>query len=61
LAQGVLLLLLLLQVLVQAAGELRAAGRQLSGAGRLPLLLWVINQVSQCDTTLVCHVAHMWV
>jgi hypothetical protein len=34
-----------MQVLVQAAGQMRAAGWQLSGPGRLPVLLWVINQV----------------
>lgn len=34
-----------MQVLVQASGQMRAAGGQLSGPGRLPVLLWVINQV----------------
>jgi hypothetical protein len=33
------------QVLVRAAPELRLAGRQLSGTGRMPVLLWVVNQV----------------
>jgi hypothetical protein len=33
------------QVLVRAAPELRQAGRQLSGTGRMPVLLWVVNQV----------------
>jgi hypothetical protein len=37
--------LLLRQVLVRAAPELRLAGRQLSGTGRLQVLLWVVNQV----------------
>ncbi|WIA35372.1 hypothetical protein OEZ86_003823 [Tetradesmus obliquus] len=37
------------QVLVRAAPELRLAGRQLSGAGRLQVLLWVVNQAAVVD------------
>ncbi|KAF6266744.1 hypothetical protein COO60DRAFT_1473267 [Scenedesmus sp. NREL 46B-D3] len=37
------------QVLVQAAGQLRAAGGQLSGPGRLPVLLWVVNQAALAE------------
>lgn len=37
---------MVLQVLVQAAPELRKVGRQLTGGNRMPLLLWAINQVS---------------
>ncbi|KAF6264261.1 hypothetical protein COO60DRAFT_1660272 [Scenedesmus sp. NREL 46B-D3] len=37
------------QVLVRAAPELRLAGRQLSGAGRMPVLLWVANQAAKAD------------
>jgi hypothetical protein len=45
-----------MQVLVQAAGQMRAAGAQLSGPGRLPVLLWVINQVRrEADSTNNCH------
>eukprot|EP00879_Flechtneria_rotunda_P009066 GHRR01009493.1.p1 GENE.GHRR01009493.1~~GHRR01009493.1.p1 ORF type:complete len:508 (+),score=247.18 GHRR01009493.1:366-1889(+) len=39
------------QVLVQASSALRLAGKQLSGAGRLPLLLWVTNQAAAADPT----------
>lgn len=34
---------------MQAAADLRMAGRQLSGAGKLPALLWVISQAAQAD------------
>lgn len=37
------------QALVQAAADLRMAGRQLSGANKLPVLLWVVNQAAQAD------------
>jgi hypothetical protein len=37
------------QALVQAAAELRMAGRQLSGANKLPVLLWVVNQAALAD------------
>ncbi|WIA29077.1 hypothetical protein OEZ86_011588 [Tetradesmus obliquus] len=37
------------QVLVQASGQMRAAGGQLSGPGRLPVLLWVINQAALAE------------
>jgi hypothetical protein len=37
------------QALVQASGELRVAGRQLTSAAKLPLLLWVINQAALSD------------
>jgi len=43
-----------------AANELRAAGRQLSGAGRLPLLMWVINQVrlsGMCECVCVLNIS----
>lgn len=38
-----------LQALVQASADLRMAGRQLSGANKLPVLLWVVNQAAQAD------------
>jgi hypothetical protein len=41
--------LLGVQALVQAAAELRMAGRQLSGATKLPVLLWVVNQAAQAN------------
>jgi hypothetical protein len=44
-----LLLLLHSQALVQASGDLRMAGRQLSGSNKLSALLWVVNQAAMAD------------
>lgn len=38
------------QALVQASSDLRLAGRQLSGTGKLPALLWVVDQAATADT-----------
>eukprot|EP00878_Enallax_costatus_P015985 GHUV01016761.1.p1 GENE.GHUV01016761.1~~GHUV01016761.1.p1 ORF type:complete len:547 (+),score=226.91 GHUV01016761.1:1274-2914(+) len=37
------------QALVQAAPELRKAGRQLTGGNRMPVLLWVVNQAAAAN------------
>lgn len=34
---------------MQASADLRMAGRQLSGANKLPALLWVVNQAALAD------------